>query len=615
MSGSSPLHRLKKLIIGYLLLTGLVANLFIFGGAYWHYRRAAQPLDLYLYDLGKSLEERSPRLAPINRAIHLVFFDSGLLGDPERHYARDIPFKLPPWGGNGANALRADTAPRYDTRGQPISLANRALWQLQSPPTTTPVPVDSVAGLQQAIDRAEPGTVITLAAGVYRLPPDLILKARRGGTAQRPIVLRGIAIDQVILETHTADSLDIDAPYWAISDLVVRGRCSPAPCSAWIHAGAGADALTVRNIFASGLQQLISNQRGADTHRRLADGNTLLGNRVLGEAAGWRLLKNRVIAADYAKGGEGLVQLCPDETNDDICDANNLQGAIDKAKPHTLILLRAGRYRQGARVRTPGLHLIGEPGAVLYKTAVRGKGALVSDANLTVEGLECVGIKVSSGNGACVRQQVGNLTLLGVHFHHAQMGLLTGHNGGNIRIYDSYFHDSGYDQDGQLGHNIYVGSGDFQLIRSWSLNARHEGHEVKSRARVTEIRGAFIASLNARDSRLVDTPNAGLLIIEDSLLAEGPRSSNWQLIGYGLEIRDKQKLPYKDNRLIIRHNTIYSDRAGSSELLGARWAEQTTVEDNVLIGTLGDWPNNVLYSDREEAGVGPYPQYIDLTTP
>jgi len=106
-----------------------------------------------------------------------------------------------------------------------------------------------------------------------------------------------------------------------------------------------------------------------------------------------------------------------------------------------------------------------------------------------------------------------------------------------------------------------------------------------------------------------------MLTIEDSLLAEGPSSSNWQLVGYGLEIPSDRKPQYADNRMVIRHNTIYSDRAGSSELLGERWAEQTLVENNVLVGKLGDWPNNIQYRDRAAAGVGPYPQYIDLTTP
>ncbi len=610
MSKRRPLNSIRRLVIGYLLLSGLAANLAVLGGAYWHYHRSAQPLDLYLYDLGAQLEAKSPRLAPVNQAIHTLFFDSGLLGDPEQRYARDIAYDLPRWTGDGASALRWDTAPRYGSLGQPISLADSGIWQLQTAPPLQAIHVDSVPALQQAIEGAQPGSVITLSPGIYRLPADLKLRAGRGGTATRPIVLRGASIEGVIIEVSSTGSLTIDAPYWVVSDLVVRGRCSPAPCGSLVEAGPGATALTLRNIFASGLAQLVRSRGGDEAGFRLADGITLIGDSVAGDSPGWQLASNRLLSTR----SRDLVRLCPTAGEAELCDSDSLQHSVDRASPGTLLLLRAGRYRQGAQINNPGLHLIGEPGAILYRTAVRGKGALVSNRDLTVEGLACVGIKVSSGNGACIRQQGGDLTLLGVHFHHAQMGILTGHKGGRIRILDSYFHDSGYDEDGQLGHNVYVGSGELHFIRSWSVNARHEGHELKSRARLTEIRGAFLASLNARDSRLVDLPNAGLVTIEDSLLAEGPRSSNWQLIGYGLEVRG-DKPPYPDNRLVVRHNTIYSDRAGSSELLGVRWAEQVVVEDNVLVGRMGDWPGNIQYSDREYAGVGPYPQYIDLTTP
>ncbi|MFN2289209.1 MAG: hypothetical protein ABR578_12840 [Chromatocurvus sp.] len=79
-------------------------------------------------------------------------------------------------------------------------------------------------------------------------------------------------------------------------------------------------------------------------------------------------------------------------------------------------------------------------------------------------------------------RQAAHFRKPGVHFHHAQMAVLTGHEGGHIRIQDSYFHDSGADGLGNLGHNIYVNSGELTFSRSWSLTARNAGQEIKSTA-------------------------------------------------------------------------------------------------------------------------------------
>ncbi|MFP3670604.1 hypothetical protein SB717_36575, partial [Priestia sp. SIMBA_032] len=88
----------------------------------------------------------------------------------------------------------------------------------------------------------------------------------------------------------------------------------------------------------------------------------------------------------------------------------------------------------------------------------------------------------------------------------------------------------------------------------------------KSRASRTLITGSLIASFDARDSRLVDVPDGGLLHIERSVLAEGPRSENGDLVGYGLELpRDRE--PGRMDRVILRGTTFYSDRLQATRLL------------------------------------------------
>ena len=196
------------------------------------------------------------------------------------------------------------------------------------------------------------------------------------------------------------------------------------------------------------------------------------------------------------------------------------------------------------------------------------------------------------------------MTLRGVHFHHAQMGVLTGHAGGRIRIIDSYLHDNGVEGSDTLGHNVYVNSGELEFVRSWSLRARNAGHELKSRASRTLIMDSLIASLGARDSRLVDVPEAGLLQIERSVLGEGPLSENGDLIGYGLELPEARKAGPGD-RVILRNVTFYNDRKYRSRLLRLGLEVPVQAVGNIYVGI------RLRGGDREEAreslGVPPYP--------
>jgi hypothetical protein len=256
--------------------------------------------------------------------------------------------------------------------------------------------------------------------------------------------------------------------------------------------------------------------------------------------------------------------------------------------------------------------LLAEPGAKLFETSTGGKGALVVRQDARIEGLECSHIKVSDGNGCCVRQDSGNVELIGVHFHHSQMGMLTGHKGGEITVTDSYFHDSGYDESGQLGHNIYVNSGTFRFVRSWSLAARNAGHEIKSRAVRTTIQDSFIASLNARDSRLIDLPNGGNTSIKSSVLGEGPCSENWELIGYGLEAA--KDLPDSAlHKLSVEGNTVYIDRPAGAKFVNAKRGGRVAIYDNVLIGSNDIPKGNTHFKSRAAAGVGAYPVMPRLT--
>ncbi|HJQ82848.1 MAG TPA: hypothetical protein VKA21_02140 [Candidatus Binatia bacterium] len=64
-----------------------------------------------------------------------------------------------------------------------------------------PKSVSDAAGLQAALDAAQPGDVITLALGIYRGPFEIAAS----GTADDPIVIRGVDEDGVVLDGHGCD--------------------------------------------------------------------------------------------------------------------------------------------------------------------------------------------------------------------------------------------------------------------------------------------------------------------------------------------------------------------------------------------------------------------------
>jgi Chondroitinase B len=81
------------------------------------------------------------------------------------------------------------------------------------------IPVQSSRALAEALSAAKPGDVIELAAGIYRGP----IKIERSGTAEDPIILRGVDRDHTILEAPGADyALTITGSHVIVEQMTIR---------------------------------------------------------------------------------------------------------------------------------------------------------------------------------------------------------------------------------------------------------------------------------------------------------------------------------------------------------------------------------------------------------
>jgi len=281
----------------------------------------------------------------------------------------------------------------------------------------------------------------------------------------------------------------------------------------------------------------------------------------------------------------------------------DLTTAMQQIKNGDLLQIGAGTYQQALTINADDVTIEGL-GAVLFETATVNNKAmfLIKGNRATLKNLQCRNIKVSDGNGSCVRLEGQGLTLEHVYFYASQSGVLeTSGQGGTVYVNNSRFEQLGH--SGQA-HGIYLNSANLHFHRSLMIAAKDGGHGIKSRGGKTIISESILASLGSDDSRLVDISNGGELSIEDSILQEGAQSQNFQLLGFGLE-----GLKHLTNKVLLQRNLILSDREGQSQLIKvANDSVSVIAKDNLIIGTvLHDYPDNRLIEDRQQAGIAPAP--------
>lgn len=330
-----------------------------------------------------------------------------------------------------------------------------------------------------------------------------------------------------------------------------------------------------------------------------------IGNRLFGEHMHWQTLTQHFSHhSQQSFTVDESTAVIPDDAVEGIIYLNgksmgSLAEAFKQAKPQDVIRLSKGHYNEAAILIADNVSIIAEVGAVIFGKTKEGKGALVIKGDNTyIEGLECHSIYVPDNNGVCIRLEGKGIYLNNVYLHHAQGGLLGSHKGGDIHIENSRFEHLG---DGAFYHGIYTLKETRLFINnSYFLNNRNGGHEIKSRSFHTEITNSVIASSQSRDSRLIDVPNGGGLIIRNNILVEGPFSENHDLLSWGVE-----GIKHQEERVIIEGNTIISDKNRASLISMKRSPAILSILDNVVIGDVDGLPKeeNLFFDNRVELSI------------
>jgi hypothetical protein len=229
---------------------------------------------------------------------------------------------------------------------------------------------------------------------------------------------------------------------------------------------------------------------------------------------------------------------------------------------------------------------VGTPGSGRARMAADGRSAqdkaiwVIQGDDVRVENIEFTGAAAGAGNGAGIRAEGNNLTIVNCDFHDNQEGILTtiGKVAGTIDIENSIFARDG--GDGGFAHEIYVGNNVRQLIvRGSYFHLGNIGHLIKSRAQRSLIEANRITDETGTASYEIEFPNGGLAIVRSNMIEQGQTTQNPVMLAYGFEGPLNA-----DQRLYVINNTFVNDLGRGSFIMVAEPGNATVV-NNIFVGS------------------------------
>lgn len=221
----------------------------------------------------------------------------------------------------------------------------------------------------------------------------------------------------------------------------------------------------------------------------------------------------------------------------------SLQEAVNAAGDRdATIVIAPGTYRDCARQ---------EAGRITYRaaragTAVFDGGACEDKATLvldgrgsTVDGIVFRGIRVPDGNGAGIRTQTGDLTVVNSMFLDSQEGILGAQDGPQRIVIDrSTFAGLGQcDETTDCAHSVYLGNHGSITVTNSRFERGRGGHYVKIRAPNVRIVGnSFDDTAGSKTNYMIDLSEGGTGLIAGNTFVQGRNKENWSaLIAVSME--------------------------------------------------------------------------------
>jgi hypothetical protein len=210
-----------------------------------------------------------------------------------------------------------------------------------------------------------------------------------------------------------------------------------------------------------------------------------------------------------------------------------LQEAVSSIRLGTAtILIAPGTYRQCA-VQAGG-HITFKavkPGTAIFeKVACEDKAALVlRGQGSVVDGLVFRGYRVSDGNGAGIRTEMGDLTVANAMFLDSQEGILGGEpTGQKILIDHSTFAGLGQcDESPGCSHAIYLANKGSVTITNSRFERGTGGHYIKLRVPTVSITdNSFDDTAGKKTNYMIDLPEGATGLIARNTFVQGRNKEN-----------------------------------------------------------------------------------------
>ncbi|WP_326523517.1 right-handed parallel beta-helix repeat-containing protein [Sphingomonas sp.] len=197
------------------------------------------------------------------------------------------------------------------------------------------------------------------------------------------------------------------------------------------------------------------------------------------------------------------------------------------------ILIAPGTYRE-CTVQAGGdiVFKAAKPGSVVFDgSPCEGKAIFVlRGRSSTVDGIIFRGVRVPDGNGAGIRTEMGDLTVVNSMFLDSQEGILGGEpRGQRITIDKSTFAGLGQcDETVDCSHSIYLANQGSVTITRSRFERGTGGHYVKLRVpNVTITDNSFDDSAGRKTNYMIDLPEGATGLIAGNSFVQGKDKENW----------------------------------------------------------------------------------------
>lgn len=221
------------------------------------------------------------------------------------------------------------------------------------------------------------------------------------------------------------------------------------------------------------------------------------------------------------------------------------------------VLIAPGVYRecaiqQAGRITFKAV----QPGSVVFDgVACEDKAALVlRGEGSTVDGIVFRNLRVPDGNGAGIRIELGDLTVVDSMFLDSQEGILGATDQPTrIRVERSTFSGLGQcDETPDCAHSIYLGTAGSVTIARSRFERGRGGHYVKLRSPRVDIAGnSFDDTAGRNTNYMIDLPEGATGRIADNVFVQGTHKENWS----GLIVVAAEARKFRSAGLAVAGNT------------------------------------------------------------